>query len=167
MANQQTSAPATNDLPGDKMLESAVEDICRFAVKLKLGKQNDEQIQKRLTEAGLSIEDAKTVTRVGLARMGKDRSAGRKNLLLGVLWLAGGGIAALVTSSAASSAARNVVVYGALLLGIFQMIFGWIQVLRAPRGKGEIQDIVERITPTIDARETSRWKIAAVKIHNP
>jgi hypothetical protein len=166
MTNQGTSTFAKKDLPEDKMLENAIEDICRFAAKLKHGKQNDEQIQKRLTDAGLSIEAARTVTQMGTARIGKDRRAGLRNLLFGALWL-GAGMLTLAALNAASASGGYWIVYGAVLIGVVQILFGFIQLLRAPRGQGEIRDIVKRITPTIQAEEASRWKIAAIKIHNP
>ncbi len=162
MTNQPTPALATKD----EKLENAVEDIYRFAAKLKQNKENDEQIQKRLTDAGLSSEAARMITQLGLTRLGQDKRAGPRKLLFGALWLAVG-ILMLATFNPASLGGIYWIAYGAILLGLLQLVFGLIQLLRAPRGKVEVQNIVQRITPTIKAEETIRWKIAAIKIHNP
>jgi len=163
MTDQRIPPPAAKD----EKLENAVEELCQFAAKLKNSKQTEDQIQKRLTDAGLGLKDAKVVMSVGLARMGKDRRAGRKNLLLGILRLVGSGVIVLATSGAALSAIRNLVVYGATLVGVLQMLLGLVQILRAPRGRNEVRDIVQRVISTINTEDSSRWKIAAIKIHNP
>ncbi len=162
MTDQPTPVLATRD----EKLESAVEDICRFAAKLKQSKENDEQIQKRLTDAGLSIEAARLITRLGPTRLGQDRRAGPRTLLFGVLWLAIG-IVTRVTFSTTSSGIVYLIAYGSILLGLFQIFWGSIQFLRAPRGKVEVRNIVERVMPTIKSEEAIHWKIAAIKIHNP
>jgi hypothetical protein len=61
----------------------------------------------------------------------------------------------------------SMIANGAMLLGLVLLLVGSIQLAKAPRGQSEIQGIVERVRPTINAEETSHWKIAAVKIHNP
>jgi len=160
MADQQTSTPAAKDLPGDQALENAIEEICRFAAKLKQGKENDEQIQKRLTDAGLSSEAARAVTRTGLAHVGKDRRAGRRTLVLGAVCFFGG----LIVTAAGG---RSLIVYGVILIGLFMMLFGLSWSRRAQGGTAEIRDIVERVRPAVSAEESSRWKIAAIRIHNP
>ncbi len=167
MAEQQTSTPATNNLPGDQALENAIEEICRFVAKSKQGKQTEDQIQKRLTDAGLGSDDAHTVTQIGLARIGKDRRAGLRNLRFGALWFVGGSVVALVMRGAGASGGAYLLAYGAILVGFLQLLFGLIQLVRAPRGRAEIRDMVERVAPTVKAEESSRWKIAAIRIHNP
>jgi hypothetical protein len=161
MTDQQTSTPTTNNLPKDPALENAIEDICRYAVKWKRGKQTDDQIQKRLVDAGLSIADARAVTVLGLAPLGKNRRTGMRHLLFGALWFALGSILTLAMSE------PSLVAYGLILLGLLQVLFGLIRIRQAPQGMAEIREVVRRIAPTIPAEETSHWKIAAVKIHNP
>ena len=160
MKNQGTSTLA-KDLPKDPMLENAIEDICQHAIKWKQAKQTDEQIEKRLVDAGLSSEAARAVTSAGLARLGRGQRFGRRNVLWGLLCFAGGSVLALALRGG------SMIANGAMLLGLILLLAGSIQLARAPRGKSEIQGVVERVRPAIHAEETSHWKIAAVKIHNP
>jgi hypothetical protein len=152
--------PSPNHPPEDTALENAIEEICRFAAKLKHAKENDEQIQKRLTDAGLSSEAARAVTRTGLAHVGKDQRAGRRNLVLGAVCFFGG----LIVTAAGG---RSLIVYGVILIGLFLMLFGLTRTRQVQGGAAEIRDIVERVRPAVSAEESSRWKIAAIRIHNP
>jgi hypothetical protein len=156
-----SNLPTTTNLPKDQALENAIEDICRYAVKWKEAKQTDDQIEKRLVDAGLSSEAARAVTSAGLARLGRNQRSGRRYVLWGLLCFAGGSILAFALRGG------SMIANGAMLLGLLLLLAGAIQLARAPRGKSEIQGIVERVRPTINAEETSHWKIAAVKIHNP
>jgi len=52
------------------------------------------------------------------------REAGKKNMLVGVLWLVGGSLVTAATMSAASGGGAYVVAWGAILFGGIQFLRG-------------------------------------------
>jgi hypothetical protein len=119
------AAPEPEPKP-DEIVEA---DYTRAAEQLRQGVARSE-IEAALTERGLSAEKAATVANDLEQRTASAaKIAGRKNMLYGSLWCAGGVAATAATYRAAGDGGTFVIAWGAMLFGGIQFIRGLLQTM--------------------------------------
>lgn len=109
--------------------EQLVDAVYGYAAELAKAKLTGPEIERKLVDKGLDESSAAVVVRnLFQARSKVLKEVGRKNMLYGALWCAGGTIVSLVTyDSASKGGGRYIVAWGAIVFGAIQFIRGLVQ----------------------------------------
>jgi len=109
--------------------EQIVGAVYGYAAELAKAKLTRPEIESKLVDKGLDQESAAVVVdNLFKARSKFMKEAGRKNMLYGALWCAGGAIVTMVTyDSASKGGGRTIVAWGAILFGAIQFFRGLVQ----------------------------------------
>lgn len=109
--------------------EQLVDAVYGYAAELAKANLTRPEIERKLMDKGLDEESAAVVVKnLFQARSKVLKEQGRKNMLYGALWCAGGAIVTLVTyDSASKGGGRYIVAWGAIIFGAIQFFRGLMQ----------------------------------------
>ncbi len=118
----------------DQEKVDALQDMYVLAATHAASGRNRRQVEETLRVAGLDAESAQMVTSdVFRVRDEVLKSAGKRNMLFGLLWCIGGSVVTAATygiAAGSTNGGRYVVAWGAIVFGAIQFLRGVAQFMR-------------------------------------
>jgi hypothetical protein len=119
--------PAITSADADAAARAAMGDIARRLA----GGANPDHIVASMVEQGYTRDEAAGIVgHVNIQYRQAMAKAGRKRILIGFLWAAGGGAVTAFTYLSSTNGGTYVVAWGAMIFGVYDMIRGLIVWMR-------------------------------------